>query len=206
VAKLDLKPNENILFPNPYVEDEKNPLIVTTVRILWSGDGKKQELDALKVTYTNKGNNPKLMPVIALLFVLGLPFALFGAYRYYTMRNLPMEPPAEVKGQPTKEFSKLERDQFAANKKGFILGIVAGAFGAALGGGAYLLYKRRHVVTIAGTNRVMIIPVKDETEQDKILSMVGAAQTSAKSMAAVQMPAKVVKPPAGAAPAPPAKK
>ena len=71
VAKLDLRPTESVLFPNPYMEEEKNPLIVTTMRVLWSGEGKKQELDALKITHTSKGNNPQIMTVVVMLFILG---------------------------------------------------------------------------------------------------------------------------------------
>ena len=197
MAKVDLKPNENILFPSPYMEDEKNPLIVTTMRILWSGEGKKQELDATKVTYTGKGNNPQIMSVVVLLFLLGLPFALFGAYKYMKYRNLPMEPPAQLdKNAPPSAFSRAQIEQFNSNKTNFIVGVVAGVFGIALGGGAYLLYKRRLMVVIGGAGKVMKIPVKDTGEQDKLLTMVGAAQTAAKAMAPAAMPAKVAKPPA----------
>lgn len=197
MAKFDLRPNENILFPNPYLEDEKNPLVVTTLRVVFTGEGKKQELEAAKVTYTSKGNNPQIMKTVVLLFVLALPFLIFGAYKYITYRNKQMDPPAEVKGAPPSAFSRAQIEQFASNKKNFIVGVVGGVFGAALGAGAYLLYtKKRFMVVVGGTNRIMRIPVKDAVEQDKLLSMVGAAQTSAKAMAPLSMPQKVVKPPA----------
>jgi hypothetical protein len=200
VAKLQLRPNENVLHPNPYIEDDPNPLVVTTLRVLYSGEGKKQEIEATKITYTNKGNDNRTMTVVVILFLLGLPFAIFGAYKYLTYRNLPKEPPAEVQGVPARTYTRLEYEQFASNKKNFIVGVVVGAFGVALGGGAYLLYKRRHIVVIGGTNRIMQIHVKNAIEQDKILTMIGAAQTAAKAMAPVAAPQKVIKPPAGPAP------
>ncbi len=199
MAKVQLRPNENILHPNPYIEDDPNPLIVTTMRVVYSGAGKRQELEAAKVTYSNKGNDPKTMKAVVLLFVLALPFVIFGAYKYVTYRNLPMEPPPEVKGMPAKAYTKAEYEQFASNKTNFIVGIIVGVFGAALGGAGYLLYKRRHIVVIGGTGTIMKIHTKDAVEQDKILTMVGAAQTAAKAMAPMAVPQKVVKPPAGPA-------
>jgi hypothetical protein len=180
------------------MEEEKNPLIVTTARVVWTGEGKKQELDATKITYTNKGNNPQIMKVVVLLFLLGLPFFIFGAYRYVKLRNLPMEAPEAVKGgPPPTAYTRAQMEQFQSNKKNFIVGVVVGAFGAALGGGAYLLFKRRFMVMVGGPGKLMKIPVKDAAEQDKLLTMIGAAQTSAKAMSAAIMPQKVVKPPAG---------
>jgi hypothetical protein len=196
VAKLDLRPTEQVLFPNPYMEEEKNPLVVTTMRVLWSGDGKKQAIDADKITYTGKGNNPQIMTVVVMLFLLGLPFFIFGAYKYVKYRNLPMEVPAAVKGAPETAYTAAQKKAFDSNKNNFILGVVVGVFGAALGGGSYLLYKRRLMIMVGGPGKIMNIPVKDATEQDKLLTMVGAAQTSAKAMGASLGPQKVVKPPA----------
>jgi hypothetical protein len=194
VPRLALLPNENILFPNPYVEDEPNPLIVTTTRVIYTGEGKKQEIDALKITYTNKGNHPRLMRIVVTLFLCGLPFFLFGVYRYATLRNAPMDVQIDpTTKKPSRAYSKAQLEELSSNKRDFIVGVIVGCFGAALGGGAYLILRRRHCVTIGGSGKVLIVPVKNEIEQDKVLSMIGAAQTSAKSMAAVKVPAKVQK-------------
>jgi hypothetical protein len=201
VAKPDLKPNEQILYPNPFEEDEPNPIIVTTTRVLWSGDGKKQELDSTKISYSGKSNDEKKMKLIVLLVLLGLPLFLIGFYNYYSYRDKPMGPPPEIKGVPQKPLTKKDFDTFASNEQHYIIGIVLGVFGAAFGGGAYLLYKRRLTVVIAGQpagggkTQIFRIPIKDKILQDKLLTMVGASQTAAKAMVPPPMPAKVVKPP-----------
>jgi hypothetical protein len=196
VGTFQLRPTENILHPNPYVEDEPHPLIVTTMRVFYTGSGKKQELDATKITYSGKSNDPQKMKVIVMLVILALPFAIFGVYKYAVYRNLPLGPPPSVKGVADKAYSPAEYAQFNSNKTNFYLGLVVGAFGVALGGGAYLLYKRRLTVVIGGAGMIMRIGVKNAMEQDKILTMVGAAQTAAKAMAPLAMPQKVIKPPA----------
>jgi hypothetical protein len=195
VAKPDLRPNEQILFPNPFEEDEKNPFIVTTLRLIYTGEGKKQELDSTKVTYSGKSNDEKKMMLIVLLAVLALPLLGYGLYSYYTYRDKTMEAPAEIKGVTHKPYTKKDYADWASNKQHFVIGIVVGVFGAAFGGGAYLLYKRRLTVVIGGGGKVWRIPVKDKINQDKILTMIGASQTSAKAMIPPPMPQKVVKPP-----------
>ncbi len=195
MAKPDLRPNEQILFPNPFEEDEKNPFIVTTLRLIYSPHGKKQELDSTKVTYSGKSNDEKKMMLIVLLAVLALPLLGFGVYNYYSYRDKPMEPPAAIKGVPQKPLTKKDMDTFASNQQHFIIGIVLGVFGAGFGGGAYLLYKRRLTVVIGGGGKVWRIPAKDKIDQDKMLTMVGASQTAAKAMIPPPMPQKVIKPP-----------
>src|SRR5262245_7685178 len=113
------------------------------MRVMYTGAGKKQELDAQKITYTGKGNDPQIMKVVVLLFLLGLPFFIFGVYKYAVYRNLPLGPPPSVKGVPDRAFSPAEYAEFNSNKTHFYVGLVVGVFGAALGAGAYLLYKRR---------------------------------------------------------------
>jgi len=54
-------------------------------------------------------------------------------------------------------------------------------------GVAYLLYKRRMTVVIAGQGKKLEIPTKDAMTQDKLLTMVNAAKTAAAAM--VVMPA-----------------
>jgi hypothetical protein len=195
VAKPDLKPNEQILYPNPFEEDVPNPIIVTTTRVLWSGDGKKQELDSTTITYSGKSNDEKKMKLIVLLVLLGLPLFLVGLYNYYSYRDKAMEPPAEIKGVPQKPLTKKDYETFSSNKTHYVVGVTLGLFGALFGGGAYLLYKRRFTVIIAAPGKIFRVPVKDQVQQDKLMTMVGASQTSAKAMIPPPMSNKVIKPP-----------
>lgn len=193
MSKPDLRPNENILFPNPYVEDERPPVIVTTMRVFNYQSGKKQEFDSSKITYTGKGNDRRILGLMALLVIVGLPFFGIGLYNYLNYRDLPRAKPEPIKGVPEKMYTKKELETFDTNAQRYLLGIVLGGFGAAFGGGAYLLRKRRFVVVIGGDNKRWQLNVKDGIEQDKLLTMVGASQTSAKSMAVKPMPQKVMR-------------
>jgi hypothetical protein len=183
---LQLKPNENVLYPQPYVEQEYSPLIVTTLRVLWAGENnakKKKELDAAKITYVAKGFHQKFVMLMLIFGLLGAPFLGIGAYKYWTYRNKPTEPPKVEKGQKAKPLTQNDLKVFEDNKSNLVIGIVLGVFGAAMGGVAYLLYKRRMTVVIAGQGKKFEIPVKDAMTQDKLLTMVNAAKTAAAALA-----------------------
>lgn len=195
VAKLALRPNEQVLFPTPYVENEHNPLIITTLRVIWSGDNPKKpkEIDATKITTSVKGYHQKFVMVMLIMGLLGAPFLAIGGYKYYVYRNTPTEPPPAVKGVKQKLYTPNEMREFTNNKTQKIVGIVLGIFGAAFAGAAYLLYKRRLTVIIAGQGKILNIPVKDAPTQDQMLTMVNAAKTAAAAMAPMPMPDKVQK-------------
>lgn len=195
MAKLQLRPNEQVLFPTPYVENEHNPLIITTLRVIWGGDNPKKpkEIDAAKITTSVKGYHQKFVLVMLLLALLGAPFLGIGAYKWYSYRDKPTEPPPAVKGVKQKMYTPNELREFKNNGTQKIVAIVLAAFGAAFGGVAYLLYKRRLTVIIAGQGKILNIPVKDAPMQDQMLTMVNAAKTAAAAMAPMPMPDKVQK-------------
>jgi hypothetical protein len=201
-VKFELKPNEQVLYPSPFVPEEHNPLIVSTHRLIWTGDGKKKEVPADKIHYAGKGFHQKFMIVMGVLFLLGAPFFGYGAITYYLNKDKPTEPPAAVKGMPQKPLTAKEKQTFEDNAELKTRAIVCGIFGAAFLGVAYLLFKRRLTVIVGGGGKALSIPVKDKAMQDKMLMMINAAQTSAKAMAApaAAMPNKVQK--AGGAPPP----
>jgi hypothetical protein len=192
---LALRPNEQVLFPTPYVENEHNPLIITTARVHWAGDNPKKpkEIDAAKITTSVKGYHQKFVLVMLILGLVGAPFLIIGGYKYYSYRDKPTEKPAEVKGVKSKLYTPNELKQFENNKTQKIVGIVLVAFGAAFGGVAYLLYKRRLTVVIAGQGKILNIPVKSAIVQDQMLTMVNAAKTAAAAMAPMPVADKVQK-------------
>jgi hypothetical protein len=197
--KLELRPNEQILFPQNYTEDMYNPLIVTTNRVMWSGDGKKKEIESQKIVTVAKGFHKKFMMVMLIMGLLGAPFLLIGGIKYYTYKDKPTEWPKPVKGQVQKKPTANELAELANNKTQKIVGIVLIAFGAAFGGVAYLLYKRRLTVIAAGGGKILELPMKNAMLQDQVIMMINASVTSAKAMAPPPMPDKVQK----QAPAPP---
>jgi hypothetical protein len=197
-VKFDLRPNEQVLYPSPFVENERNPLIVSTARVVWTGDAapgskKKREIEAGKISYSGKGFHKKKMTVMLILGLLGAPFFIVGGLKYYSYKDKPTERPAKIEGMPQKPATKKELADYQHNKQQKMLGIGLGIFGAAFLGIGYLLYKRRLTVVIGAGGKALEIPVKDKGTQDKILMMIGAAQTAAKAMAPPPMPAKVQK-------------
>lgn len=199
--KLQLKPNEQVLYPQPFAENEEHDLIVSTARIVWTTDGKKKDVPADKITFAGKGFHQKFLVVMAILTLVGAPFFVIGALKYYSYKDKPTERPAAVKGMPQKPITAKELQEYSDNRNNKILGIVLGAFGAVFLGVSYLLFKRRNTVIVGAGGKAMNIPVKDKAMQDKLLMMINAAQTAAKAMAPPPMPSKVAKP-AGAAPPP----
>jgi hypothetical protein len=191
--KLELKPNEQILFPQNYTEDLYNPLIITTLRVIWSGDGKKKELDSAKIGTVAKGFHQKFVMVMIIMGLVALPFLAFGGYKYYSYKDKPTEPPPVVKGQKVKPLTQNDLAELANNKTQKIVGLVLIGFGAAFGGVAYLLYKRRLTVIAAGSGRILQLPVKNAMLQDQVIMMINASVTSAKAMAPPPMPEKVQK-------------
>jgi len=194
-SKLVLTPNEQVLHPNPYVEQEYNPVIVTTRRVIYAPVGKKKkEIPADKIHFSGKGFHQQFIVLMVIFALLGAPFLLIGGLKYYSYKDKPTEPPAKVEGMPQKPLTKQDAEMYANNKQQQIIGIVLGIFGAAFGVVAFLLYKRRLTAIIAGGGKAIAIPVKDKATQDKLLMMVGAAQQSAKAMAVQAIPSKVQRP------------
>jgi hypothetical protein len=189
-----LKPNEQVLYPSPFVENERNPLIISTQRLVWTGgSGKKKEVDAAKIHYAGKGFHRKFVTILLVCVLVGAPFFLVGALKYYGYKDKPTGPPPAVKGMPQKPITAKDKRDFQHNQQQQILGIVLGVFGAAFLGVGYLLYKRRLTVVIGGAGKAFAIPVKDKAMQDKILMMLNAAQTASKAMTPLPLPSKVPK-------------
>jgi hypothetical protein len=191
--KLELKPNEQILYPQNYTEETYNPLIVTTMRVMYSGDEKKKELDAAKIGTVAKGFHKKYLMVMLIMGLLAAPFLVIGGLKWLNYRDKPTEPPKVVKGQKQKPLTQNDMAELANNKTQKIVAIVLIAFGGAFGGVAYLLYKRRLTVIVAGSGRILELPMKNAMLQDQVIMMVNAAVTSAKAMAPPPMPEKVQK-------------
>lgn len=190
---LELKPNEQILFPQNYTEELYNPLIITTARVIWSGDGKKKELPGDKITQVAKGFHQKFIMVMIIMGLVALPFLVIGGLKYYNYKDKPTEPPKAVKGQKMKPLTQNDLAELSNNKAQKIVGIVLLAFGAAFGFTAYQLYKRRLTVIVAGQGRILQLPMKNAMLQDQVIMMVNAAVTAAKAMIQPAMPDKLQK-------------
>ncbi len=95
--KLELRQHETVIHPQPFVEDEPNPLVITTQRIIYTGTGKRQEIEGGKIKAKAKGLNQRILAACGLLLLLGLPFFIIGLVKYVGYRNEPTSKPADWK-------------------------------------------------------------------------------------------------------------
>src|SRR5262249_5744220 len=97
------------------------------MRVIYSGDGKKRQLEANQINLTTKSNDPKIMSIIVLLVLLGLPFFLVGGYKYLTYKNTQMEPVKAKEGMPPPPvYSRRDLETFSDNRQNYVMGLVLG--------------------------------------------------------------------------------
>lgn len=191
---IQLRPNESIVYPQPYEPSQHNPLIITNERLIQVNEvGGILNLENRQVTGVGRGIDQRIFAICALLMLLALPAAIYGVYNYLHASDVLSkfkEPPKAKIG------SKKEKADVAAYKaaKGQrILGIVFVVVGAGFGAGAYLLFKKRFTVVFGGAGRTQTVKTKDKMQQTQIIMTIQAMVNTAKQQVAAQ--AAVQKPP-----------
>ncbi len=184
---IELKKGENVFFPAPYVPSEPALIVVTDKRVVYFGKDGRQEIDVEKVGFTGRLSGRPFLPLCIFLVIFGLPLLLWGAYLWYSVKD--MKTFAEA--PPITEEVDYE-DPAITRYKAIALGVVGGA----LVGGAYLLIKKKkYEVVVRAGNDMMKIVVPDEMKQTQVIMTVQASQKSAKAMKG-QAPAPAAAPPA----------
>lgn len=189
MGMIELRPQENVFFPAPYVEDEPAPLVITSQRVIQFVGDRRQELEASTISFVGRSS---LRPLIflGLFFILtGLPLAGYGAYLWYSVRGMPT-----FEERPPEEENPDFEDPAITRYKAIGLG-AAGLVWAALG--VLMAKKQRHQVVCRGGRRLMKIVVKNKTEQTQVMMTLQAMLSAAKTMAPPpQQPAPEPAPPA----------
>jgi hypothetical protein len=176
---IPLRPQETVIYPQPYVENQPYKLIITSQRIVDIHEGLK-EVDAAKLTFVGRLSDRPLLKLSVLLAMIALPLLIIAGVNYLGIRNKPTAvPPDETRPWIVE---KLKAD-VADVKSTKITCIVLAAIGALCALGAKKTFKKKHYVMIQGSGKVLKIPTKDEAEQNQILVTVQGAQSSAKAMA-----------------------
>jgi len=170
---LQLLPNEQVIFPAPYVPTEPALTLITTGRIINFGDEGRVEMPLGKVGFTGKLTGRPLLVLGIVLALLGAPFVLYGAYEWYSVRGMPTHeeqpPPPGVE----------TIDPFDVRVKA----VIFAAIGAILIGAGYLSGKRiRYLVLVRGDGKMMKVKAKDEIQQTQILMTLQAMVQGAKAM------------------------
>lgn len=191
MGMIALKPQEQVFFPAPYVEDEVAPLIITNQRVVQMGDSGPQEVDAGKITFLGRHSVRPLL-FLGLFFVFcGLPVVGYGGYLWLSVRGMP-----GFKDQPPDPSVQIEDPDTIR-----LEAIAAGVGGLVLMAlGALCVKRRRHMVICRAGKRVLKLKVKDKNVQTQVLMTVQAVVNSVKSA-----PPPAAAPPAAAPAAAPKK-
>lgn len=195
---IQLRPNESIVYPQPYEPSQHNPLIITNERLIQVNEvGGILNLDNKAVTGVGRGMDQRIFLICALLMMIGLPLAIYGAYNYKTADDVLSkykEPPKpKLKMATSKEKADIARYKAAKSDKN--MSYVFMGFGVLFGAGAYFLFKKRFTVIIGAMNRTQTVKVKDKMQQSQIIMTIQAVVNSAKQTAASLAAAQAKPPP-----------
>jgi hypothetical protein len=186
---------EMVLFPTPYAEEELNPLVVTTQRVIQVNKEKKSQLEVGKITFVGKTHVRPFLLIGVFLIVAALPVFGWAAWNFWKIHDVPSftEQPPDVE-DPGYMDPGIER----------IVWIAVGAAALAVAAGGVLLGRKKHffVLCRGGKKRVMRLRVQDPTQQTVVMmTLQGVIQSAKTQEAAAKANAA-----AAAAAAPPAPK
>jgi len=175
MGMVELRPQESVFYPTPYVEDEVVPLVITNQRIIqMSKAGTRHEMDAGKVTFVGRHSSRPLI-FLGLFFLLsGLPLVGYGIYLWLSVQGMPTfaeKPPSE--DNPAFEDPGTTR----------MISLAFAAAGAILVVIGLLCGKRkRFTVVCRGERKVMKMHVKDSIQQMQVMMTVQAMMNAHKAM------------------------
>lgn len=188
MGMIALRPQEQVLFPAPYVEDEVVPLIITSQRVVQMGERGPLEVEAGKISFLGRHSNRPFIFLGLFFFFIGLPLVGVGGYLWLSVRGMP-----GFKEQPPDPDVVIE-DPDTVRLEAIACG-VGGILLAAIG---LLCAKRqRHAVMCRAGKRVLKLKVKDKNAQTQVLMTVQAVVSTLKTQekqAAAQPPAGVPPP------------
>ncbi len=171
MGMVDLRPQESVFYPAPYVEDEIVPLIITNQRVIVLGNN-RHELEAKKITFVGRQSSRPLL-FLGLFFLLtALPVVGYGAYLWFSVRGMP----TFEEQKPAEDVPEFE-DPGRVRLKAAVLMLAGVLWG---GAGLLLCKKQRHVVVCRADKRVLKLRVKDKTAQTQVMMTVQAVLTTTK--------------------------
>jgi hypothetical protein len=197
---FQLKPNETVIHPMPFVPTDPYRLIVTTQRLVHI-DKKRVEIPAAAISFTGRTVDRPYFNLCVLLALIALPCLIIGLVLKFTAgssvapplgkiavvttNGKPDGPAAPLKYQ-SKAYQDImkQRDQAHANKiqgyEGLGLIILAAGCGMLL---KRLWKKAYYVIVSAGQGLATKIKTKSEAEQSQLLTTIQSAHTAAKLIA-----------------------
>jgi hypothetical protein len=196
---FQLKPNETVIHPQPFVPTDPYRLIVTTQRLVHI-DKKRVEIPAAQISFTGRTVDRPYFNLCVLLALVAVPCLIIGLVLKFTagpsaapdpgkppvtVNGKPNGPPAEMKYQPPAyQKAKQKYAEARANKiqgyEGLGLILLAGGCGMLL---KKLWKKAYYVIVSAGQGLATKIKTKSEIEQSQLLTTIQSAMQAAKLIA-----------------------
>jgi hypothetical protein len=197
---FELKPTEQVFYPAPLNEDEINPVIITSKRLIqFSPQGKPTEVEIGKLNYVGKASKRPLLFVGLVLLGIGLPGLIYGLYLWISVHGMPTfeEQP------PPPDQAETAEDPFKVR----VMAVIFGAVGLLFCAGGVLAGKKQRftVVAKAEKKKPFRLPVKDKQAQTQVMMTLQSAMASAKTQEKAAAASKAAAAAAAAAAAPPAK-
>src|SRR5688500_11899692 len=166
---LPLRPNEQVVYPQPYEEAKYNPLVVTTERLFQiNPTGGMLHMDVKAITGVGRGQDSRIVGLCALLVLLALPLAIYGLVTWRGADKV-LADPGYKEGCPsvTRTSSvKVKQDSVRCTdaKSASIRGLVFIGIGGVCGVGAFFLFKKRLTVIVGSGGRVSTFKAKDKNQ------------------------------------------
>ncbi len=190
-----LRPNESIVYPQPFEDTQFNPIVITSERTTQVNEtGGMLHLENKNIGGVVRANNTRILAAAVLLAFIGAPLVIIGVVKWKSSsaalsKPAPKKPKAGASRKEKADYEKYQDAKAARFPAYFLVPL-----GALFIGGGYLLFKKRFQVVCGGGGLIITIPVKDKNQQTQVLMTIQAVVNSAKQQAASMALAQ--KPPA----------
>jgi hypothetical protein len=173
---VNLKADEQVMFPAPYEEGAVYPVIVTTQRVLSMPDkGPQREVATSEISFVGRlTKRPLLFPGLALLLI-GLPLLIWGLIELYNTKDLSSEDGDAIVAESDTVESTTHKRIVAGG-----LGVLGLLFGA---GGVFMASRQKFSVQVRAGKKQLKLPVEDKMAQTQLLMTTQAAVNGAKAQA-----------------------
>jgi hypothetical protein len=166
---------ESVLFPAPFEPGRRNPVIISTLRVVQETSRGPVELAAINIRQITKQQARPLIVLGLLLVFIALPLIGYAVISYVPVRDLPSfaeRPPLDA------ETTLEDPHDVRMRALGFAIAGVVPAFI-----GLVLIRKKRFLVYCHGQNGRLRLIAKNAMQQDQWMTVLQSVQQTAKLMA-----------------------
>lgn len=180
-----LRPNESIVYPQPYEDSVFNPIVITSERTTQVNEsGGMLHLENKNVGGVVRANNSRILAAAVLLAFIGAPLVIIAVVKYKSTDKVLSKPAPKKPKVGASRKEKLDYEAYQKAKSRRFPAYILGPLGVLCIAGGYLIFKKRFQVVVGGGGLILTIPVKDKMQQTQVLMTIQAVVNSAKQQAA----------------------